>query len=53
MAWLHRNVDVLGKTVEEDGSTVVRIRADRSKAETALRKFPQHAGGQSHLRRMG
>jgi GTPase len=53
MAWLHRNVDVLEKTVEEDGSTVVRIRADRSKAETALRKFPQHAGGQSHLRRMG
>jgi GTPase len=44
MAWLHRNVDVLEKTVGEDGSTMVRIRADRSRAESALRKFPENAG---------
>jgi GTPase len=51
MAWLHRNVDVLEKTVEEDGSTVVRIRADGSKAELALRKFPEDAGSSGHRRK--
>jgi GTP-binding protein HflX len=53
MAWLHRNVDVLEKTVDEDGSTVVLIRADRSKAESALRKFPEDASRPVHHRRIG
>ena len=53
MAWLHRNVDVLEKTVGEDGSTMVRIRADRSRAELALRKFPEARQPAVHRRRTG
>ena len=53
MAWLHRNVDVLEKTVEADGSTVVRISAERSKAESALRKFPEPASAPAHRRKTG
>jgi GTPase len=45
LAWLYRNTDVLETQVDEDGSMVVTVRADGSKAESALRKFARSAAG--------
>src|SRR6266540_3480008 len=41
LAWLHRNTDVLAKTVADDGSMTLIVRADKDKAERARHKFEE------------
>ncbi len=39
--WLHRQGEVLGRDMSDDGRLMVRMRVDPSKLEMIRRRFPQ------------
>jgi len=39
ISWLHRNTEVLAKTVRDDGSVAMNVRVDKTKAATVRAKF--------------
>lgn len=39
ISWLHRNTEVLGKTLRDDGRVAMTVRVDESRREATLRKF--------------
>jgi len=39
ISWLHRNTEVLAKTVRDDGSVAMHVRVDRTKAATVRTRF--------------
>jgi GTP-binding protein HflX len=41
LGWLHRQVEVLGRDMNEDGRLQVTVRVDSSKLEMIRRRFPQ------------
>ena len=41
LGWLHRQGEVLGRDMSEDGSLKVTVRVDSSKLDMVRRRFPQ------------
>jgi GTP-binding protein HflX len=43
VSWLHRNTEVMTKSLREDGQYAVTVRVDPSKVELVRRKYPANA----------
>lgn len=42
ISWLHRNTEVLDKTLRDDGQVDMTVRVDGSRRDATLRKFAKH-----------
>jgi GTP-binding protein HflX len=42
VSWLHRNTEVMDKSLREDGQLAMSVRADDAKAELVRSKFAGH-----------
>jgi GTP-binding protein HflX len=47
VSWLHRHTEVMAKTLQDDGSLAVTVRADPANAEKVRAKFGR-ADAHSH-----
>jgi GTPase len=48
VSWLHRNTEVMAKSMRPDGQYAVKVRVDPSKAEIVRRKYPSNGPATAH-----